>query len=549
MFLNIQIISDNLTQYKSQLFSDPERELSLAGPKLLAEQDWEISDRYIYIATSAQFLTQDCSQIRNLIVTAEPAQVSALVQKTQNHPHSILLLYTSESLTAVFNSVVEVFSYFNETMQELLQCVSEDADLSRYLNVACHLFHNPIILLDTALTVVTYTKDAEGGISPVEEIWPSVVRHGHVSINAMNYYENTKEPEDFVQNRKAFFHTINPDLYHSIRVNLYVDNLRIGRLLIPNDVMPLTRGHLALADLISPLITRVIQKYEKNKQSPLQAKLSQFVSRQLDGFQYASTAIIQKYLHQLSWTIDGNYFLLRVTNDALSDTSDTMRNDVFTFLMRQSASIFDSCIFTMYRGAAIYIINTGRCASLPSTSLHQLLTLANTHALKIGISSRFDHFSSFKEQYTLLFRTMELAVHLTPDRNVFFYDDYQIFNLIQMFASCPEAVPPEALCCVEAKALWQYDQEHHSKLLDSMFMYLLTERSLLKAAERLHIHRNSLVYRLDRAANLVKMDLDDSTFRQRFLVSCYTLYYCHGNVPIELINEKDRLRKLEIELD
>ncbi|WP_426454346.1 PucR family transcriptional regulator [Paenibacillus sp. S-38] len=52
-----------------------------------------------------------------------------------------------------------------------------------------------------------------------------------------------------------------------------------------------------------------------------------------------------------------------------------------------------------------------------------------------------------------------------------------------------------------------YDREHHGSLLETLEAYLSCDSNLKEAAERLHIHANSLAYRLKRIAEIGGIDL------------------------------------------
>lgn len=68
--------------------------------------------------------------------------------------------------------------------------------------------------------------------------------------------------------------------------------------------------------------------------------------------------------------------------------------------------------------------------------------------------------------------------------------------------------------------LAKYDEAHKSEYLLTLWSYLRHERNLVRTAEALNIHRNSLVYRIKRIGELVEdMDLDDPEVREHLMIS------------------------------
>ncbi|WP_046212743.1 PucR family transcriptional regulator [Paenibacillus wulumuqiensis] len=71
--------------------------------------------------------------------------------------------------------------------------------------------------------------------------------------------------------------------------------------------------------------------------------------------------------------------------------------------------------------------------------------------------------------------------------------------------------------------LRQYDEEHHSDLLRTLFFYLDSRGSLMDTANHLFIHRNSVKYRLDRIRDITGIDLNDP--HQQFIIHMCLIYY------------------------
>jgi purine catabolism regulator len=61
--------------------------------------------------------------------------------------------------------------------------------------------------------------------------------------------------------------------------------------------------------------------------------------------------------------------------------------------------------------------------------------------------------------------------------------------------------------------LEEYDQQHRSELVSTVSMFIACNGNHVRTAQELHLHRNSLLYRLDRAQKVLGRDLDDSDTR------------------------------------
>lgn len=67
--------------------------------------------------------------------------------------------------------------------------------------------------------------------------------------------------------------------------------------------------------------------------------------------------------------------------------------------------------------------------------------------------------------------------------------------------------------------LRDYDRKHGGELYETLYQFLRNERSLIASARALNIHRNSLIYRVEKIKQLVEIDLDDPDIREYILFS------------------------------
>lgn len=70
--------------------------------------------------------------------------------------------------------------------------------------------------------------------------------------------------------------------------------------------------------------------------------------------------------------------------------------------------------------------------------------------------------------------------------------------------------------------IWQMlasDDKESRDLLDTLYIYLLNERSYLKTSKEMDLHRNSIVYRINKITSRYAIDLEDPVIRQNLLLS------------------------------
>lgn len=67
--------------------------------------------------------------------------------------------------------------------------------------------------------------------------------------------------------------------------------------------------------------------------------------------------------------------------------------------------------------------------------------------------------------------------------------------------------------------LKKYDLDNHTELANTLRVFLQSERSFIHAAKELHVHRNTILYRLKKIEELVELDMENPEEREYLLLS------------------------------
>lgn len=92
------------------------------------------------------------------------------------------------------------------------------------------------------------------------------------------------------------------------------------------------------------------------------------------------------------------------------------------------------------------------------------------------------------------------------------FDELGVFRLIFAAEQLPEL---RSLYEETLGPLLAYDRDHNADLLRTLAAYFAANGSPKEAAERLGVHRNTVLYRLDRVREITGYDLDDANLRLR----------------------------------
>ncbi len=103
-----------------------------------------------------------------------------------------------------------------------------------------------------------------------------------------------------------------------------------------------------------------------------------------------------------------------------------------------------------------------------------------------------------------------LCQEMGPESRSTFFGDFSLYRLL---LSLKDPDDLRVFCTKWLNDLVVYDDQQHSDLLVTLRVYFDNNGNTARTASQLNIHRNTLAYRLNRIAEITRLDLDDADVR------------------------------------
>lgn len=153
----------------------------------------------------------------------------------------------------------------------------------------------------------------------------------------------------------------------------------------------------------------------------------------------------------------------------------------------------------------------------------ELLRICGGHA---GFSTTCDSLMKIDVAYRQAISAAKYGMRLNPEEQLCFYSRYYIYDLLDAYTG---QYPLEQMFVQKLRLLENPEEGHYSNLT-LLRNYLLTERSISATAKMMHMHRNSVIYRLGKIQEILGIDLGDPDVRLRLLISFKVLEMLAGHV-------------------
>jgi sugar diacid utilization regulator len=116
-------------------------------------------------------------------------------------------------------------------------------------------------------------------------------------------------------------------------------------------------------------------------------------------------------------------------------------------------------------------------------------------------------------------RGEQLDVFRYEGYDIYAYETYYIYHIIDMMVSENRTILESSFCMRALAKLYSFDQENKMDNLKLLYAYLINERSATKTAVIMHMHRNNVLYRINKIEQMLEIDLNEYQYRFKFLLS------------------------------
>jgi hypothetical protein len=450
--------------------------------------------------------------VPNMHVLCLVGEDADLERLPEEFPSSVNILFLkSENPKAIHRELLEYFdtqcgiSLFADSLLEIL---SFKGGIQSMIDHAYHTLGNPIFVFDASFNLIAANWDEA---------------------------KNTKIGARLIENRgfsKEEFEMVNRTrnykLVQKSKMPVMAYNTELGyeQLLCAIDTQK-DLGHIVVSAVnrpLNPIDSQMLQVLKKCIDQ--QFKKDEFV-RNARGFHYeyflkdildgkiVTGKSFPDRLNYASSEFSGNMYCLVIETARSSDILNTH------YIRNLFESRFPNTKTLMYNGGIIVILSIPQNRFLSKEYLNNATEICRENDLYAGLSNCFQNIIEIYEYYKQALRAIEMGVCTANHPDLFLYEDYYMEHIKNIFA---QKESPQTFCHPKMKLLLNHDQKHNSELAHTLYMYLVNERNIAATSTAMHMHRNSLVYRIKKINSLIG---DYENYRERqYLVLSYEI-----NVP------------------
>ena len=259
--------------------------------------------------------------------------------------------------------------------------------------------------------------------------------------------------------------------------------------------------------------------------SAKQPNLNAFISTLLEGARL-SEEVLASRLKASGWTLKGNMYILVI---GLPEDDPYLAFQVFS--QQIPLGINDQIIF--YNNTMVLFTDRSVNPMDPTAAFLELRAFLQKKHIHAGMSRPFTSMTHVRDHYIQGMKALNLGRQLGHTSSIQLYDDYTLYHLFE-FAPDPRILLD--YCHPSVLKLVQFDKENGTDFLGTLKLYINVHASAQRTAEHLFIHKNTVIYRVNKALQIMNLDLDNSNHLIAILLSMRILEYI-GTIDEHEVND------------
>ena len=290
----------------------------------------------------------------------------------------------------------------------------------------------------------------------------------------------------------VLFETLNDRPIRNIVGKITHENTLLGFLLVTERNRPFTDSDLLLVNTVCQLIALdMISHHSFN--TPRDNMILHFISDLLKNFMPGEDAVnsVKKSLDygKLEWN---NLLVADIHSAPVTRLSvPIIRNAIESILPGSRSVMFDNYL--------VFHINTDVYDLFTKKVRNRLSMIAREHKIKLGLGYRYHNLADTRNAFEQGVAALQFGQHIYPDRNLYIYEDFLIFHILNQISVSDNL---QRYCHPKVLDLIEYDRNYDTHYAISLYALILCGGRQTEAAGKLHIHRSTMLYRINKITEI-----------------------------------------------
>ena len=458
----------------------------------------------LYIGTLSQALSQAARSPDSFFLAIR----DRFPDQEEEPCRNLIILRANMEIAELYNRVMRIFLKILHWNYEMSCSAAAAKGLQDLLNLSEDILENHIDIQDSAFSLLAYTKN----IPIDDEITNSLVEKGYHDTKTIRQFQELRRIEEFHKQSQVYISNDHKLCkYSTVKRVLHLNNKIVLYIVMHCNHREVDDG---LIDLFQMLVSYASCYVLKNSSYPVHFQsYSQYFADLLDGKIKNKDEAVSRAAGA-GLLFQGRFLLAIIQFDDIFNTP--VEN--LTMQLRQHLT---ACYVFSYQNHIILVSPVQKnCKDSHRQLLDNLKPLLTAKCL-IGISNIFTDLWELKGAHEQAGCAVEYGFHVrkknadNSEMNAFTFEESFLTLIIsKSFNSSPDLFRS----CFMTKAIEKLkkdDSMNSHNMIQLLSIYLASGCKATKTSELLHMHRNTVLYHIERIEQLLGISLSDMEVRTK----------------------------------
>lgn len=467
-----------------------------------------VSDNTIYICFSSDLENMEQQISHGTFFIIEDKKFTDDLSLFSN----VVIFNADTDKIELFNIINTYFfeeSTYLKNCSEFTNLLLSGKKINEIIQFASKIFKNPMIILDSSYRVLSHSDFDEN----IDILWSENINRGYCTYDYIAGLNNIKEMRNSPDDSTPFCVPCWTSPVNRLVSKVYNDNNLYGYLVMLESKISFTNINMNLFEFLSNIIANKLKLLGINGYTNLDtALITELLNKQIN-----SREMLECLSKGTSFVKYKNFRVICVDVIKFTEyhtTEDSLKNN----LSRNIPNIFT--IF--YDKHIVIIVNEDDNIFENDKYLSELNIFLEKSKLEIGISSSFNDLMKLNDYYNEAKNSIYFSKYLGNKNNHSFYDDYKFYDLI---CHTNEKLDLTRFCDKKMLDIYRYDKANETTYLKTLYEFIINNKSPLKTSKTLFMHKNTIIYRINKIKELFNINLDDHSIEFKINYSYTILNY------------------------
>jgi len=380
-------------------------------------------------------------------------------------------------------------------MRVFLDALYSDTGLQGMADAAYGVFGNPLFVVDKSYKYLAISS----GTVPNNLLMEQENTLGYIADEGIQFIRKV-QLDDKVRKNKRPLYFLNPVHNNGMLVGaIMIHNIEVGHVMIYELNKPFVDSDYELLQRLCKLISVELQKndfYKKNKGTMFTFFLADLLDNQMGNHKD-----VKGRLEALGCKLKEELYVL-----SISMRNNPSSESKMELIINEIQRIIPDSLYVIYQNAIVLLLHFKHGNKLEGYAFEELSDYLKSNQLVAGVSNNFSTIQDMRKYYEQSLKAAELGYQIGNEFGIYRYENVSIFHIMEICEKSGHNLVD--YCHPALETLIRYDKDKNAEFLNTLYQYLNFSQNTMKTAKALHIHKNTLLYRVDKIKKITGNPLD-----------------------------------------